>query len=131
MPAFFAIGLAGACFGFLRYNFPPAKIFMGDTGSLFLGFSVAALAIITNHKTNTAIGLFFPAVIGLAVPIIDTSMAFFRRIFIRKVSPFHADKEHIHHWLLKLKFSEKNVVYTLWAVTAFLNVLAVAVFLRK
>jgi len=128
MPAFFAIALAGACLGFLRYNFHPARIFMGDTGSLFLGFSVAALAIITNRKANTALGLFLPAVISLAVPIADTSLAFFRRIVIKKVSPFRADNEHIHHLLLKLRLSDKTVVFAIWGVTVLLNALAIGVY---
>lgn len=131
MPAFFAIALAGACLGFLRYNYPPAKVFMGDTGSLFLGFSIAALSILTNYKGNTAISLLVPAIIGLGIPIIDTSFAFFRRIAIKKVNPFHADKEHIHHLLLKLNLSEKKVVFILWTITAFLSTVACWIYLNN
>lgn len=131
MPALFAIALAGACLGFLRYNYPPAKVFMGDTGSLFLGFSIAALSILTNYKGNAAIGLLMPAIIGMGIPIIDTSLAFFRRVAIKRVNPFHADKEHIHHLLLKLNLSEKKVVFILWIITAFLSTVASWIYLNK
>jgi len=119
LPAFFAIALAGACLGFLRYNFPPAKIFMGDTGSMFLGFSVAALAIWTSQKSSTAVVLLIP-LLGLGIPILDTVLAFTRRV-VRKQNPFTADKEHLHHLLLNKKLTEKQVVYILWAVTILLN----------
>jgi UDP-GlcNAc:undecaprenyl-phosphate GlcNAc-1-phosphate transferase len=119
LPAFFAVALAGACLGFLKYNFFPAKIFMGDTGSMFLGFSIAALAIWTGDKTSTAVILLVP-IVGLGIPILDTSLAFTRRI-VRKQNPFHADKEHLHHILLRKKLTEKQVVYILWAITLFLN----------
>ncbi|NQT32499.1 MAG: undecaprenyl/decaprenyl-phosphate alpha-N-acetylglucosaminyl 1-phosphate transferase [Candidatus Omnitrophica bacterium] len=122
LPAFFAVALAGACLGFLKYNFFPAKIFMGDTGSMFLGFSIAALAIWTGYKTTTAIILLVP-IIALGIPILDTFLALVRRI-TRKQSPFHADKEHLHHILLKKKFTEKQVVYIFWAITLFLNIIA-------
>jgi len=128
--AFFAIALAGSCLGFLRYNFSPATIFMGDTGSMFLGFSIAALAILTSHKTTTAIVFLIP-IFGLAIPILDTSLAFTRRI-VRKQSPFYADKEHIHHLLLKRNLTKKQVVYFLWAITLFLNISACCIYyLRK
>lgn len=129
MPAFFAMALAGACFGFLRYNYPPAKIFMGDTGSLFLGFSVAALVILTNHKEQEVTSsLLIPAIIGLAIPICDTSMAFFRRLVIKKGNPFHADTGHVHHLLLRLELKHKEVAIILWILTAIFNVAAVALY---
>lgn len=125
MPAFFAIALAGACLGFLRYNYSPAKIFMGDTGSLFLGFSVAALAILTNRKGYTTIGLLLPVIIGLGIPIYDTLLALFRRLVIKKVNPFQADNEHIHHALLRLKLKPESAVIILWALTVIFNIVAV------
>jgi UDP-GlcNAc:undecaprenyl-phosphate GlcNAc-1-phosphate transferase len=120
LPAFFAVALAGACLGFLKYNFFPAKIFMGDTGSMFLGFSIAALGIWTGYKTSTAIILLVP-IVGLGIPILDTFLAFTRRI-ARKQNPFHADKEHLHHILLRKKLTEKQVVYIFWGITLFLNI---------
>jgi UDP-GlcNAc:undecaprenyl-phosphate/decaprenyl-phosphate GlcNAc-1-phosphate transferase len=128
MPAFFAVALAGACLGFLRFNFTPARIFMGDTGSLFLGFSIAALAILTHRKGHATIGLFLPAVICLGIPIYDTALAFIRRVFINKTNPFQADNEHIHHILLRLHLKQKNVVLTLWALTVILNVVAIVIY---
>ena len=123
MSAFFAVALAGSCLGFLKYNFFPAKIFMGDTGSMFLGFSLASLAIFTDRKAATAIALLIP-IIGLAIPILDTSLAFFRRL-IKKTSPFKADRAHIHHLLLqKGNLTEKQVVFILWTITALLNIFA-------
>lgn len=127
MPAFFAAALAGACLGFLPYNFYPAKIFMGDTGSLFLGFALAALSIFTGHKSSAIIGLLIP-IVGLAIPILDTSLAFGRRL-LRAESPFKADKQHIHHWLLRRKISDRDVVFILWAITAALNVVVMAIYI--
>jgi UDP-GlcNAc:undecaprenyl-phosphate/decaprenyl-phosphate GlcNAc-1-phosphate transferase len=128
MPAFFAVALAGACLGFLKYNYSPAKVFMGDTGSLFIGFSVAALAILTNRKGHATIGLLLPAIIGLGIPIYDTSLAFFRRLVIKRVNPFQADNEHVHHALLRLKLKHKSVVLILWALTVILNIVAVGIY---
>ena len=126
MPVFFAAALAGACLGFLRYNFYPAKVFMGDTGSIFLGFSIAALAIITSSNTTPIVNFAVPVFV-LGIPIIDTTMAFFRRLF-KKMSPFKPDNEHIHHLLLKMNFSKKQVVVILWTATAFLNVFAYLIY---
>lgn len=128
LPMFFALALTGACLGFLPYNYSPAKIFMGDTGSLFLGFSIATLSIFTCYKSLTAIGLLIP-MLGLAVPIVDTGLAFLRRI-LRGDSPFKADKQHIHHWLLKHKFTGEQTVWVLWIATVIFNIIAI-VFLVK
>ncbi|MFH1305483.1 MAG: MraY family glycosyltransferase [Candidatus Omnitrophota bacterium] len=122
LPAFFAVALAGACLGFLRYNFPPAKIFMGDTGSMFLGFSIAALVLLTSQKAATSLVLLVP-VLGLGVPILDTSLAFVRRVK-RHRDPFLADKEHVHHRLLAKGFTVREVIYILWSVTILLNIIA-------
>lgn len=129
MPAFFAAALAGACLGFLPYNFYPAKIFMGDTGSLFLGFALAALSVFTGHKASAIIGLLIP-IVGLSIPILDTSLAFGRRL-LRGDNPFKADKQHIHHWLLRKKISDRNVVLILWGITALLNVMLLAVYIIR
>jgi len=128
MPAFFAVALAGACLGFLRFNFMPARIFMGDTGSPFLGFSIAALAVLTHRKGHATIGLFLPAVIGLGIPIYDTMLAFSRRLFIKKTNPFRADNDHIHHVLLRLKINQMHVVIILWVITAILNIAAIIIY---
>lgn len=122
MAAFYAMALAGACLGFLRYNFSPAQVFMGDTGSMFLGFAIAALAIMARRKATTSIMLLVP-IIGMGVPILDTGLAFFRRL-VRGTSPFRPDSEHIHHRLLRLNLTPRQVVIILLAVTACLNLAA-------
>ncbi|MBU1086397.1 MAG: undecaprenyl/decaprenyl-phosphate alpha-N-acetylglucosaminyl 1-phosphate transferase [Candidatus Omnitrophica bacterium] len=122
LAALLIIALAGSCLGFLKYNFFPAKIFMGDTGSLFLGFTLATISVLAHHKANTAVMLLVP-IVGLGIPIFDTSMAFFRRI-MEKRNPFDADDKHIHHFLLKQKLTEKQTVFVLWGLTAFLNLFA-------
>jgi UDP-GlcNAc:undecaprenyl-phosphate GlcNAc-1-phosphate transferase len=119
-PGFFSLAIAGACIGFLPYNSYPAKIFMGDTGSLFLGFSIATLSIFTNCKSLATAGVLAP-LLGLSVPIVDTLLAFIRRI-ARGNNPFRADKQHIHHWLLSKKLPDKIAVNILWGLTAAINV---------
>ena len=94
----FSAALAGAIVGFLFYNFNPASIFMGDTGSMFLGFVLAATAIQTNQKASTAVAVLIPA-IALGLPIMDTLLAIGRRA-VRGRPLFQADKEHIHHRLI-------------------------------
>lgn len=119
-------GLAGALGGFLIYNFNPARIFMGDTGSLFLGFILAALSISTSTKGSTTVAVAIPLLV-LALPILDTTMAIGRRI--RKRRPiFSADQDHIHHKLLRAGFSHRGAVLALYGVT--LTLAATAIFIR-
>lgn len=117
--------LAGSLIGFLFFNFNPARIFMGDTGSLFLGFVLAAFSISTSAKGSTALALSVPLMV-LAVPIFDTMLAIGRRIRARR-NIFSADQEHIHHKLLKAGFSHRGAVLTLYAIAATLAALAVLV----
>lgn len=115
--------LAGALLGFLPHNFYPARIFMGDTGSMLLGFNVAAIAILGMTKSVTFISLVLPVVI-LGVPILDTAMAILRRASCgRRV--FEADREHLHHRLLHLGISHRNTVLLIYAINAGLGVAAV------
>lgn len=104
--------LAGALIGFLVHNFHPATIFMGDTGSLFIGYMIASIALLTSTKGTTTVAFLVP-VIALSVPIMDTTLATFRRL-LRGRSPFSADQEHMHHKLLSLGFSHKRVVVMMW-----------------
>ncbi|MBX2812203.1 MAG: undecaprenyl/decaprenyl-phosphate alpha-N-acetylglucosaminyl 1-phosphate transferase [Myxococcales bacterium] len=107
--------LAGAIVGFLFWNFNPAKIFLGDSGSMFLGFVLSAVSIWTQQKGATAVALLVP-VLALGLPILDTSLSFIRRL--RKgCSPFQADKEHLHHRLLALGFSHRGAVLVLYSVS--------------
>ncbi len=111
-----AITLAGALVGFLRYNFAPAKIYLGDTGSLFLGFMLATLAIHTSHKSTTLLAVVIPlAAFGL--PLLDTMLAVVRR-FLQGKPIFGADREHIHHQLLRRGLSKRSVVLVLYGLAA-------------
>lgn len=105
--------MIGAILGFLVQNFPPAKTFMGDCGSTFLGFMIATISLL-GFKTATLTSLVIPLVI-LAIPIFDTLLAILRRL-IKHKSIGEADKEHLHHQLLKMKFSTKKTVLIIYAI---------------
>ena len=120
--AILAAGLVGVCLGFLRYNFHPARIFMGDAGSHFLGFTIAALSILQNWKVATAISFTIPVLV-LAVPIFDAGFAVVRRLLGQKPI-FSADKGHLHHRLLNLGLDQRSVVFTIYIITALGCVLA-------
>jgi UDP-GlcNAc:undecaprenyl-phosphate GlcNAc-1-phosphate transferase len=116
--ALISIVLAGACLGFLRYNFNPASIFMGDSGSMLLGFLLGAVTIQGVLKSIAAVALIVP-LMALAIPILDTGMAITRRL--RRGKPItHADKEHIHHRLLNMGHSQRQAVLLLYFWTALL-----------
>ncbi|MBZ4654051.1 MAG: hypothetical protein JG781_1390 [Peptococcaceae bacterium] len=121
--AFIPFILAASILGFLKYNFHPAQIFMGDTGSLFLGFNLATIAIIGLTKSATVISLFLPIVI-LGIPIMDTLFAIIRRYHNGKPI-FSADKDHLHHRLLALGLSHRHTVLAIYGVSLLLGVSAV------
>lgn len=104
--------LAGSLSGFLFHNFHPATIFMGDAGSLFIGFLVAAVSLMTNTKSTTTVALLIP-VLTLGLPLLDTALAAFRRL-LRGKSPFSADMDHVHHRLLKMGLTHRRAVLALW-----------------
>jgi len=106
--------LAGSLLGFLRYNFPPASIFMGDSGSLFLGFFLGSVSIISSHKATAIATLMIP-VFAFSLPLMDMLYAVMRR-FYRGVPLGEADKEHIHHKLLEKGLSKKRVLMVLYSV---------------
>ena len=112
-------------FGILPYNFNPAKIFMGDTGALFLGFVLASLSIEGVMKSVATIAVVVPIII-LGVPIFDTTFAIFRRLLNGK-SIAEADKGHLHHRLLKLGFSQRKTVLILYAISAIFGLCAIFV----
>lgn len=116
---------AGSCLGFLPYNFNPAKIFMGDTGALFLGFMLAAISIEGVMKSVATIAIIVPIII-LGVPIFDTTFAIFRRILNGK-SIMSADKGHLHHRLLQRGYSQRKTVLILYGISAIFGLLAVIV----
>ena len=107
--------VAGSCLGFLPYNFNPAKIFMGDTGSLFLGFMLAAISIEGVMKSVATIAVIVPIII-LGVPIFDTAFAILRRLLSGR-SIMSADKGHLHHRLLKKGYSQKKTVLILYSIS--------------
>lgn len=108
--------LGGAIFSFLLYNFPPAKMFMGDSGSLLLGYMIAVLSIVGGtRKAETAIALFVP-VVALGVPILDTSIAIVRRWY-KRLPISSPDRDHIHHVLVKMGYSNRRAVLTLYLIS--------------
>lgn len=123
--ALMIIILAGACIGFLPYNFNPAKIFMGDTGSMFLGFILAGMSIQGTVKYATTIILFAPLFI-IGLPIYDTLITMLRR-FIQGKSIMSPDKQHFHHRMLSLGLSQKQVALISYLVNILLGLLAVSI----
>ena len=115
--------LAGACLGFLPYNMNPAKIFMGDTGSTFLGFVLGVVSIQGLFKYYMLISFVVPFLL-LGLPIFDTCFAFIRRI-AHGQSPMHADRSHIHHRLIDMGLSQKQAVAVLYIISAILGLSAV------
>jgi hypothetical protein len=114
--SFVAAGMAGALLGFLWFNFPPARIYMGDGGAYFLGFLVACLTISSSQKGTIFAALTAPLFV-LALPILDTALAILRR-GLRGLPLFRADRSHIHHHLLDSGLSRRNVVLVTYAFTA-------------
>lgn len=108
--------LAGTILGFLRFNFNPATIFLGDSGSLFIGFMLSALALTGSQKSPTIVAVAIP-VVSFGLPILETALSVLRR-FIGGRPVFTADREHIHHKLLQLGLSHRQVVVLLYAVSA-------------
>lgn len=118
--------LAGALTGFLPFNFNPAKTFMGDTGSNFLGFCLSIISIIGTAKTYTAIVLVAPILV-LALPIFDTSFAIIRRVVQQKSlkAIFKADRGHLHHKLIDKGYTQKQAVLILYGISATLGLFTV------
>jgi UDP-GlcNAc:undecaprenyl-phosphate GlcNAc-1-phosphate transferase len=115
--------LAGGIIGFIRYNFNPATIFMGDTGSLFLGYMLAAISIFGAVKSAATIALLVPA-IALGLPIMDTAFAIIRR-YKNNRPIFQPDKGHIHHRLLAMGFSQRQAVIFMYLISAGLCLTAI------
>jgi UDP-GlcNAc:undecaprenyl-phosphate GlcNAc-1-phosphate transferase len=111
------LALLGSVTGFLFFNFHPAKIFMGDGGSMFLGFVIGAGSIICQIKTSTFVGLALPF-LALGVPVFDTAFAIVRRRLLDRRSVFAPDRSHLHHRLLDLGLNHRTVVITIYAITA-------------
>ena len=116
--ALVTLAVAGATLGFLRYNFHPASIFLGDSGSLFLGFMLAGIGAISSQKGSTVVAIAIPLV-SLGLPVLDTALAIVRR-FLRGQPIFSADRGHIHHRLLGLGHSPAKVALLMYAGCAVL-----------
>jgi len=116
--------IIGSCLAFLRFNFYPAKIFMGDTGSMFLGLNLAAISVIGSgeFKGITTMTLIIP-IIALVIPLTDTFLTVFRRIK-RKKHIFKADKEHLHHKMIDLGYSQKNIALISYFVSFLFGLIA-------
>ena len=136
--------LAGCLLGFLPYNFHPASIFLGDSGSLFLGFTLAVLSITTSQKSTVAVSILIP-VMAFGLPIMDALLSMIRRFlramhvwettgqgtyrvfFMRGKAMFVADRDHIHHRLMRLGIYHRNAVIFLYAICAAMSVAAVVI----
>lgn len=127
--AIILISIAGASIGFLKYNFFPAKIFLGDSGSYLLGFLLAVASIMGVFKTTLVVALIIPVLI-LGVPIFDTVFAIARRLSQGK-SPFAADNKHIHHMLLRAGFSQREAVMAIYIACFLLSIFAILMALQK
>ena len=120
------IGVAGGLVGFLRFNYPPARIYMGDGGAYFLGFLIGALSIVNSNKGTVVAALIAPA-FALALPIVDVGLAILRR-GLRGLPVFRPDRKHIHHYLITLGFSRERTVWILYTVSLLCLLLAFGVF---
>jgi len=142
--ALMSIILAGSILGFLKYNFHPASIFLGDSGAYFLGFILAVLSLQGDLKGTTTIAILIP-IIALGLPILDTALSMFRRLlkslhimeldeeknivkffYLDGWSMFKADREHVHHRLIEIGFTQRKAVLLLYAVSLILGGLALS-----
>jgi len=122
--AILTAALAGAALGFLQHNFNPAKIFMGDTGSMFLGYMLAAVSIMGTVKSAATIALFVP-IVALGLPIMDTAFAIIRR-YMSGRPIFKPDKGHLHHRLLEMGLTQKQAVLLMYVISGCLGLSAIA-----
>ncbi len=123
-----ALAVTWACLGFLPYNFNPARIFMGDTGAMFLGYMLATLSVSGAFKAPTAVAVFFPLLV-LGVPIYDSISTICKRLSQGK-SIYEADQQHLHHRLLDRGLSTRQAVLVIYAATALLCILAILLWIK-
>ncbi len=124
--AAFSFALAGGLLGFLVFNFPPAKIFLGDGGAYLVGFCIAAVSAQSSQKGSVA-AVLFVTVVALGLPILDTMFAMVRRTF-RGFPLFHADDDHIHHRLEALGFSKQRIILGVYGVCVMLSLVGLSIF---
>jgi UDP-GlcNAc:undecaprenyl-phosphate/decaprenyl-phosphate GlcNAc-1-phosphate transferase len=118
--------LGGAALGFLRHNFHPSRIIMGDAGAYFFGYVLAATSILGKLQQNTVYAL-VPTVLFLLLPVLDTTQVFVRRLMAGKNPLSTPGKDHLHHRLLAWGFSQRRAAYTLWSITLVCNLLAMKI----
>lgn len=119
------LALAGACVGFLPWNFHPAKIFMGDGGALYLGFMIASISVMSPMKSATVVATILPIFV-LALPILDTSLAIIRRVK-NKRPIMEADKGHLHHRVMDVGMGQRRTVLILYSISGTMGVAAVLI----
>jgi UDP-N-acetylmuramyl pentapeptide phosphotransferase/UDP-N-acetylglucosamine-1-phosphate transferase len=124
-----ASGMAGALLGFLWFNFPPARIYMGDGGAYLLGFQIGLFTIVSSQKGTILPALVAPLFV-LALPIVDTSLAILRR-GLRGLPVFRPDRKHIHHRLMDMGFSRRKVVLSLYAITLVFLIMGFMAFMSR
>jgi UDP-GlcNAc:undecaprenyl-phosphate GlcNAc-1-phosphate transferase len=122
--ALLTAALAGSALGFLQHNFNPAKIFMGDTGSMFLGYMLAAVSVLGAVKSAATIALIVP-IVALGLPIMDTAFAIIRR-YMSGRPIFKPDRGHLHHCLLELGLTQKQAVLLMYVISGCLGLSAIA-----
>ena len=115
--------IAGAALGFLPHNFYPAKVFMGDSGAMFLGFALASVSIISPAKGATVVAIIAPVIV-LGVPLFDILFAMFRRVK-RRESIFKADKGHLHHQLTRIGIGQRRSVVMLYGISGIMGIAAI------
>ena len=123
--AWYAFTMAGALLGFLVFNFPPARIYLGDGGAYLIGFCLAALSLASSNKGSIG-AVMLVTVVGLGVPILDTTFALVRR-GVRGFPLFHADDEHVHHRLSDLGFSKRRIVLGVYGICVVLSLIALSI----
>jgi UDP-GlcNAc:undecaprenyl-phosphate GlcNAc-1-phosphate transferase len=114
--------LAGSLLGFLPFNFPPARVFLGDTGSLLVGLLLAVIALVENRKATLVLTLAVP-IVAMLVPMLDTLLAIARRVR-NGLHPFRGDTHHLHHRLLTLGLAPRRAVLLIWGVSVYFGALA-------
>lgn len=124
-----AAGMVGALLGFLRFNFPPARIYLGDGGAYFLGFQIGFLSLVGSHKGTVVAALVAPLFV-LALPIVDTMLAILRR-GLRGLPIFRPDRRHIHHRLLEMGFSRRKAVLSIYGMTVVFLLMGFLVFVSR
>lgn len=127
--AIFLASILGGVLGFLFFNFPPASIFMGDSGAMFLGFILGAVSIIGVLKISTVINLFFPVII-LGFPVLDTAFSIVRRVLEGR-APWKFDKDHIHHRFIKIGMNVEQSIAFIYMINISMSLLAIIISLLQ